>query len=65
MISDDYTNKRVLILVGPHRGQEGVCLGRSADGLRWAISPDNSDEILQLVFDKEFGTLLSHGRRDS
>jgi hypothetical protein len=32
--------------------------GRSADGKRWAISPDGSDEVLQLVFGKEFGLLV-------
>ena len=37
--------------------RKGVCAGKSADGKRWAISPDGSDEILQLVFDKEFGLL--------
>ena len=37
-------------------GDEGICLGRSADGL-WAISPDGSDEILSLVFEKDFGLL--------
>jgi hypothetical protein len=54
----DLTNCRVLILSGRYEGQEGVCAGRSADGERWAISPDGSDEILQLVFEKEFGLLV-------
>jgi hypothetical protein len=52
------TNAPVLILAGPHTGQEGVCIGRSADGRRWAVSPDGSDEILQLEFEKEFGLLV-------
>jgi len=52
------TGKRVLILAGPHAGHDGVCVGRSADGKRWAISPDGSDEILQLEFESEFGLLV-------
>ena len=54
----DFTGCRVLILAGRYEGREGVCAGKSADGKRWAISPDGSDEILQLVFEKEFGLLL-------
>jgi len=45
---------RVLILCGKFRGGEGVCLGKAADGL-WAVSPDGSDEILSLEFEKDFG----------
>lgn len=56
--ANDFTGSRVLILVGGCAGQEGVCVGASADGKRWAISPDNSDEILQLEFEKEFGLLM-------
>lgn len=52
------TNAPVLILTGPHDGQQGGCLGRSADGRRWAISPDGSDEILQLEYEKEFDLLV-------
>lgn len=54
----DFTGSRVLILTGRYEGREGVCIGKAADGERWAISPDTSDEILQLVFEKEFGLLL-------
>ncbi len=54
----DLTGSRVLILAGRYEGREGVCIGKSADGKRWAISPDGSDEILQLVFEKEFGLLV-------
>ena len=54
----DFTGSRVLILTGRYEGREGVCAGKSADGQRWAISPDGSDEILQLVFEKEFGLLI-------
>ena len=54
----DFTSRRVLILTGKHAGEEGVCIGKSADGKHWAIAPDGSDEILQLEFEKEFGLLL-------
>lgn len=54
----DFTGCRVLIHSGRYKGREGVCAGKSADGERWAISPDGSDEILQLVFEKEFGLLV-------
>jgi hypothetical protein len=49
---------RVIILVGDYAGHEGVCVGRSAEGIRWAISPDGTDEILQLEFEKQFGLLI-------
>ena len=56
--TSDLTDCRVLILCGRYEGREGVCAGKSADGKRWAISPDDSDEILQLVFEKESGLLV-------
>ena len=37
---------------------EGVCVGKSSDGKRWAISPAGTDDIVQLVFEKEFGLLI-------
>jgi hypothetical protein len=49
---------RVLILTGEHKGEQGVCLGKAARAGVWAISPDDSDEILSLVFEKDFGLLL-------
>ena len=55
---DALSGKRVLILVEPYAGQEGICLGKSHDGIRWAISPDSSNEILQLIFEQEFGILI-------
>jgi len=49
---------RVLILTGQLKGQEGVCLGKgSADNL-WAVSPDSTNEILSLVFEKDFALLV-------
>ena len=54
----DLSGCRVLIVSGPHSGQEGVCLGRAADGKKWSVSPDESNEILNLTFEKEFGLLM-------
>lgn len=49
----------MLILSGEFAGQEGVCLGPTADGKKWAVSPEGSDAILELEFDREFGLLLN------
>ena len=48
---------RILITTGPYRGREGVCLRKSDNGM-WAVSPDGTDEILSLVFEKDFGLLV-------
>lgn len=56
----DYAGSRILILAGEFHGNEGVCLGRgSADPAKWAVSPDNSNAILELVFEKEFALLIN------
>jgi hypothetical protein len=47
-----------VILVGNFAGQEEICLGRTQDGKKWAISPDSSDEIVKLEFETEFGLLV-------
>jgi len=49
---------RVLILTGQFQGQGGICLGKAAQSGLWAISPDGSDEILPLRFEKDFGLLV-------
>ena len=49
---------RVLILTGRFKGEEGVCLGEADQSGLWAISPDDSDQILSLVFEKDFGLLV-------
>ncbi len=49
---------RVLILTGEHKGEQGVCLGEAGRAGRWAISPDDSGEILSLVFERDFGLLV-------
>lgn len=53
----DLSGCRILIVSGLHAGQEGVCLGRAADGTKWSVSPDESNEILELEFEAEFGLL--------
>ncbi len=51
--------RRVIILTGPHVGQEGICLGKADDGLRWMICPDDSNDIIPMVFDQDFGILVT------
>ena len=48
---------RVLILSGEFKGHEGICLGQERIG-RWAISPDGSNKIVSLLFDREFALLI-------
>ncbi len=48
---------RVLILTGGFKGEEGICLGEDGNG-RWAVSPDDGDEILSLVRDRVFALLI-------
>jgi hypothetical protein len=54
----DLSGCRVLITAGPYDGDEGVCLGKAADGKKWSVSPDDANEILSLTFEKEFGLVL-------
>ncbi len=49
---------RVLILTGEYKGGQGVCLGEGDRAGLWAISPDDSDKILSLAFEKDFGLLV-------
>jgi len=49
---------RVLILTGRFKGEEGVCLGETDRSGLWAISPDDSNEIVSLAFEKDFGLLV-------
>ena len=58
----DPSRKPVIILSGEHAGKEGVCLGRAPDGEKWAVSPDDGNEIVYLEFEKEFGVLLNEGQ---
>ena len=57
-LKQDLSGCRILIVSGPHAGQEGICLGPGADGNKWSVSPDESNEILNLTFEKEFGLLV-------
>lgn len=52
------TGQRVIVLAGPYAGNEGVCLGPSDDGAKWMVSPDNTDQIVPLKFESEFGILV-------
>jgi hypothetical protein len=54
----DLSGCRILIVSGKFAGQEGVCLGRAADGKKWSVSPDDSNAIFNLTFEDEFGLLL-------
>lgn len=58
------SGSRVLILVEPYAGEEGVCLGPSEDGA-WFVSPDSSNKILSLEFERDFGLLAQGPTRPS
>ena len=49
---------RVLVLSGPFKGAERVCLGEDIGGC-WAVSPDRSDEILSLALERAFALLVA------
>ncbi len=49
---------RVIILRGEYSGREGVCLGETQAGGLWAVSPDGSDVIVSLAFERDFGLLI-------
>jgi hypothetical protein len=53
-----FDGARVLILTGDFAGEHGVCLGASGNSAKWNISPDGSDAILEMEFEKEFGLLV-------
>ena len=53
-----FKGARILILKGPFAGEEGVCLGFTADGNKWAISPDSTDEIVPMEYEVEFALLI-------
>jgi hypothetical protein len=55
---DRFSGARVIILYGEFAGQEGVCLGETEEGGLWAVSPDGSDAIVPLAFEKDFGLLV-------
>ncbi len=45
---------RVIILQGEFRGTPGVCLHETAGGL-FAVRPDDSDAVVSLAFERDFG----------
>lgn len=63
MTLPDPSEKSVIILSGPHMGQEGICLGKvgNEEGV-FAVSPENSNAIVNLRFPDEFGILLNKGQ---
>ena len=52
-----FEGARILILKGQFAGEQGVCLGFTADGKQWAISPDSSDEIVPMKYEVDFALL--------
>jgi hypothetical protein len=52
-----FEGAQVLITRGDYRGCEGACLGRINE-VHWAISPDGSDDIVNLEFEKDFSLLI-------
>ena len=57
-IREEFEGARVLILTGTAAGNEGTCLGKADNGA-WAISPDESNAILELRYPDEFGLLIN------
>jgi hypothetical protein len=53
-----FEGARFLILKGRFAGEEGVCLGFTADGKQWAISPDSTDEIVPMKYEVAFALLI-------
>jgi hypothetical protein len=53
-----FEGSRVLILRGDHAGTEDVCLGKTANGDKWAVSLDLNDKVLSLEFGTDFGLLV-------
>jgi len=54
---NSFEGARVLITTGNYRGSEAVCLGRIAEN-SWAISPDGTNEIINLKFERDFSLLI-------
>ena len=55
----DPSEKSVIILKGEFAGQEGYCLGPSGQKGLFAVTPKQSNRILNLRFDEEFGILIN------
>ena len=61
--SPNLSGARVLILIEPHAGEEGVCLGPADPDGSWFVSPDSSNEIIRLEFERDFGLLVDRPPR--
>jgi hypothetical protein len=65
-VNSDLSGSRILILSGNFEGREGICLGTGTEPSAWAISPENSNAILDLKFEKEFALLVDlSGKREN
>jgi hypothetical protein len=53
-----FEGARIVILTGSFTGEEGVCLGFTADRKQWAISPDSTDEIVPMKYEVDFAPLI-------
>jgi hypothetical protein len=59
----DPSGHTVIILAGEFAGEEGTCLGRApGEKERWAVSPNSSNQIVNLLFEVEFGVILNPGQ---
>ena len=52
----------MIILAGEYAGQEGFCLGPSGESGVFAVTPNSSNRVVRLRFDKEFGILINKGQ---
>lgn len=57
------SGSRVLILIEPHAGEKGVCLGPADSDGSWFVSPDSSNEIIRLELERDFGLLVGRPPR--
>lgn len=55
---EQFQGTRVIITKGFYAGCEGVCLGRASSEKVFTVSPDGSHEIIELLFEEEFGLLI-------
>jgi hypothetical protein len=60
-----FEGARILILKGRFAGEEGVCLGFTADRKKWAISPDSTAEIVAMKYEVDFALLIDLSARPS
>ncbi len=56
-VENNYEGAHVIITRGGYRGCEGTCLGKMSK-TSWAVSPDSTDEIIELKLEKDFSLLL-------